>query len=193
MCAKSRNKNYFLLRIERRIFMGRTPKPTQLKRITDNPGRRPLNTNEPTPEEGVPDMPPGLSPAAQEEWHRIIPILQQMRVLTIAYSAAVAGYCQAYARWLDAEADIVANGSIIEEPIIRRRRREDDEVVGYKRKKNPAVAIANESMKIMRAFMSDFGLSPASLSKVSRNAEQEKGLDDLLDADDPAEESPQVN
>jgi P27 family predicted phage terminase small subunit len=173
--------------------MGRTSKPTKTKSLTGNPGRRPLNENEPVPEEGVPDMPSGLSPSAQEEWHRIIPILKGMRVLTTAYSAAVAGYCQAYARWFEAEADISEHGSIIEEPIIRRRRGEDDEIAGYKRKKNPAVAIANESMKIMRAFLSDFGLSPASLSKVSRNAEQEQGLDDLLGADDPGEESPKPN
>jgi P27 family predicted phage terminase small subunit len=158
-----------------------------------NPGRRPLNENEPAAEEGVPDMPQGLSDAAQDEWRRIIPILKRMRVLTIAYSAAVAGYCQAYARWLEAEADIAVHGAIIEEPIIRRRRGEDDEIAGYKRKKNPAVAVANESMKIMRAFLSDFGLSPASLSKVSKNAEQEKGLDDLLNEDDPTEESPLPN
>lgn len=158
-----------------------------------NPGHRPLNENEPTAAAGVPDMPQGLSAAAQEEWHRIIPILRDMRVLTIAYSAAVAGYCQAYARWFEAEADIVEHGSIIEEPIIRRRRGEDDEIAGYKRKKNPAVAIANEAMKIMRAFLSDFGLSPASLSKVSRNEEQEQELDDILSEDDPAEQSSKPN
>ena len=173
--------------------MGRTSKPTKMKAVMGNPGHRPLNENEPTAPEGIPDMPPGLSPEAQKEWHRIIPILKEMRVLTIAYSAAVAGYCQTYARWFDAEADIEEHGSIIEEPIIRRRRGEDDEIAGYKRKKNPAVAIANESMKIMRAFLSDFGLSPASLQKVSRNAEQEKGLDDILDAPDPGEQSPKPN
>jgi P27 family predicted phage terminase small subunit len=158
-----------------------------------NPGHRPLNANEPSAQEGVPDMPQGLSPAAQQEWHRIIPILQDMRVLTIAYSAALAGYCQAYARWLEAESDIAEHGAIIEEPIIRRHRNEEDEIAGYKRKKNPAVAIANESLKIMRAFLSDFGLSPASLSKVSENAEQEQGLEDILGADDPGEESPKPN
>lgn len=173
--------------------MGRTRKPTQQKALMGNPGRRPLNENEPTADKGIPDMPQGLSAAAEQEWHRIIPILQRMDVLTVAYSAAVAGYCQAYARWLDAEADIVDNGSIIEEPIIRRRRGEDDEIAGHKRKKNPAVAIANESMKIMRAFLSDFGLSPASLSKVTKNVEEEKGLDDILDEDDPGEESPRLN
>ncbi|HEY2361188.1 MAG TPA: phage terminase small subunit P27 family [Candidatus Angelobacter sp.] len=164
-----------------------------MKALTGNPGHRPLNEDEPAPPEGVPDMPAGLSAAAQEEWHRIIPILQGMRVLTIAYSAAVAGYCQAYARWFEAEADIVAHGSIIEEPIIRRRRGEDDEIAGHKRKKNPAVAISNESMKIMRVFLSDLGLSPASLQKVSRNEEQEQELDDILGEDDSAEQSPNPN
>jgi P27 family predicted phage terminase small subunit len=164
-----------------------------MKALTGNPGHRPLNDNEPVPEEGVPDMPQGLSPAAEQEWHRIVPILKKMRVLTVAYGAALAGYCQTYARWLEAEADIAENGSIIEEPIIRRRRGEDDEVVGCKRKKNPAVAIANESLKMLRSFLSDFGLSPASLSKVTENAEQEQELDDILGAQDPADESSRPN
>lgn len=173
--------------------MGRNRKPTSMKALTNNPGRRPLNENEPVPEEGVPDMPPGLSPAAKEEWHRIIPILHKMGVLSTGYGAALAGYCQAYARWFEAEADIQENGPIIEEPIIRRRRNEDDEVVGCKRKKNPAVAIAHESLKIMRACLSDFGLSPASLSKVCRNAEEEQELDDILGSDGPTDESSKPN
>jgi P27 family predicted phage terminase small subunit len=173
--------------------VGRTPKPTKMKALMGNPGRRPLNGNEPTADEGVPDMPQGLSPAAEQEWHRIVPILKKMRVLTVAYGAALAGYCQAYARWLEAEGDIAEHGSIIEEPIIRRHRNEEDEIAGYKRKKNPAVAIANESLKMLRSFLSDFGLSPASLSKVTENAEEEQELDDILGAGDPGEESPKPN
>ena len=41
---------------------GRRPKPTRLKVLTGNPGKRPLNENEPRPEAHVPDCPPELGP-----------------------------------------------------------------------------------------------------------------------------------
>ena len=47
---------------------GRKPKPTRLKVITGNSGKRPLNVDEPGPEPAVPDCPPELGPAAQREW-----------------------------------------------------------------------------------------------------------------------------
>ena len=61
---------------------GRKPKPTRLKVITGNPGKRPLNLDEPMPEPIVPDFPPELSPAAQIEWHRLAGELGKLRVLT---------------------------------------------------------------------------------------------------------------
>ena len=44
---------------------GRRPKPTRIKALTGNPGKRPLNAHEPRPEPALPDCPPELSPAAQ--------------------------------------------------------------------------------------------------------------------------------
>jgi len=35
---------------------GRRPKPTRLKMLTGNPGKRPLNGNEPRPAAAVPDV-----------------------------------------------------------------------------------------------------------------------------------------
>jgi hypothetical protein len=46
---------------------GRRPKPTRVKALTGNPGKRPLNTHEPRPEPAAPDCPPELSPAARQE------------------------------------------------------------------------------------------------------------------------------
>jgi hypothetical protein len=37
---------------------GRRPKPTRLKVLTGNPGKRPLNMDEPQPEPAIPDCPP---------------------------------------------------------------------------------------------------------------------------------------
>ena len=73
----------------------RKPKPTRLKVMTGNPGKRPLNEGEPMPAPSIPDCPPELGPAAQREWDRLVGELGKLRVLTNLDRAALAAYCGA--------------------------------------------------------------------------------------------------
>ena len=50
---------------------GRKPKPTALKKLEGNPGKRKLNTKEPVPVKGMTDCPKWLLPEAKEEWNRL--------------------------------------------------------------------------------------------------------------------------
>ena len=50
---------------------GRKPKPTALKKLEGNPGKRKLNTKEPMPGKGMPDCPKWLFPEAKKEWERV--------------------------------------------------------------------------------------------------------------------------
>ena len=50
---------------------GRKPKPTAMKELEGNPGKRKLNKKEPVPGKGMPDCPKWLLPDAQEEWKRL--------------------------------------------------------------------------------------------------------------------------
>ena len=50
---------------------GRRPKPTHLKVISGNPGKRPLNLHEPKPAPAMPTCPAHLNPSAKEEWKRL--------------------------------------------------------------------------------------------------------------------------
>jgi hypothetical protein len=45
---------------------GRRPKPTRLKLITGNPGKRPLNRNEPNPKRIIPACPDFLQGEARK-------------------------------------------------------------------------------------------------------------------------------
>ena len=81
---------------------GRKPKPTALKALEGNPGKRKLNKKEPMPGKGMPDCPKWLLPDAQEEWKRLCEKLNQMGVLTEVDRSAFAAYCQSYARWKEA-------------------------------------------------------------------------------------------
>ena len=50
---------------------GRKPKPTALKKLEGNPGKRKLNTKKPVPGKGMPNCPKWLLPEAKKEWERL--------------------------------------------------------------------------------------------------------------------------
>ena len=82
---------------------GRKPKPTALKIAEGNPGKRRINGNEPKPPGSLPDCPPHLSAVAREEWNRIAASLNRIGLLTQVDRTTMAGYCQCYGRWVEAE------------------------------------------------------------------------------------------
>lgn len=71
---------------------GRRPKPTRLKVLTGNPGKRPLNQTEPRPEITVPDCPIELGEVARREWNRLVGELAALKLLTNFDRAALAAY-----------------------------------------------------------------------------------------------------
>ena len=61
---------------------GRKPKPTALKKLEGNPGKRKLNKKEPIPGKEMPDCPQWLLPDAKDEWVRLCEKLNQIGELT---------------------------------------------------------------------------------------------------------------
>jgi P27 family predicted phage terminase small subunit len=148
---------------------GRKPEPTKLKIIKGNPGKRKLNRDEPQVS-GVPECPKGLNKAARAEWDRVVPELARIGVLGRIDSSGIAAYCQAYSRWLQAEKEIDTHG------ITFQTHYTDNEgnVLPGDIKKNPAVTVANDAMKLMRAFASEYGLTPASRGRIHAKPEDEE-------------------
>ena len=95
---------------------GRKPTPTAIKELEGNPGKRKLNDKEPRPEKKAPSCPKWLEPEAKKEWRRLAKKMELMGVLTEVDMAAFAGYCQAYARWKEAEEFITQHGTIVKTP-----------------------------------------------------------------------------
>jgi P27 family predicted phage terminase small subunit len=147
---------------------GRKPKPTALKVLEGNPGKRPLNEKEPQPKRQAPRCPSWLEPEAKKEWKRMAKTLETIGVLTQVDKAAFAGYCQAYARWKEAEEFLTKHGTIFKTPS------------GYIQQV-PQVAIARNYLQIMKDFCSEFGLTPAARTRIK--VEQEAvSSDDPMDA-----------
>ena len=133
---------------------GRPPKPTVLKELEGNPGKRPLNKQEPKPKKQAPRCPSWLMPDAKKEWKRLSQELEAMGLLTQIDMAAFAGYCQAYARWKEAEEFISKHGSILK-------------TSSGSIQQIPQVSIAPQNLKQMRNFCSELGLSPSARSRLS--------------------------
>ena len=133
---------------------GRPPKPTALKVLEGNPGKRPLNQNEPKPEKKAPKCPSWLETDAKKEWRRLAKELEAMGLLTRIDMAVFAGYCQAYARWKEAEEFISKHGSILKT------------ASGYIQQ-IPQVSIAQQNLKQMRNFCSELGLTPSARSRLN--------------------------
>jgi P27 family predicted phage terminase small subunit len=139
-----------------------------LKVLTGNPGRRPLNVNEPKPEPVIPDCPPELGPVAQKEWQRLVGELGALRILTNLDRAALAAYCGAYALWAEATENIQKYGTMVKSPS------------GYPIQ-SPYVAIANRQAEIMMRIASEFGFTPASRGRISVAQSPERTLFDFAE------------
>ena len=148
---------------------GRKPKPTAIKVLEENPGKRELNLLEPIPPKGDLTCPDWLEDEAKAEWERLAPSLEAMGVLTTADLMAFAGYCQAYARWREAEEFISRHGSIFQTPS------------GYVQQV-PQVSIAQQNLRIMQSFCSEFGLTPATRSRIiAANGGNDAASDDPME------------
>jgi P27 family predicted phage terminase small subunit len=149
---------------------GPPKKPTALKILNGNAGKRKLNAEEPKPEVEIPECPDFLHPIAKEEWARITPALFRLGLISGLDVAALAAYCQLYARWRQAEEFIADEGSVFSVECV-------SEKGGVYYMTRPEVAISHRYYQLMAKYLGQFGLSPASRSSIVVTAKQD---DDLL-------------
>jgi len=137
---------------------GPTPKPTALKVLEGNPGKRPLPKNEPQPGDVTRIKPPSyLPPLAKKEWKVILPQLQALGLISDLDIYGLAAYCNAYATWVDALGEIKKHGSLVMSPN------------GYPMP-SPWIKISRDALAEMMQWLKEFGMTPAARSRVSVEA-----------------------
>jgi len=131
---------------------GRRPVPPQLRLLRGNPGKRPLPRRDIEPTAGA-SCPENLSREAKREWKRIAPELLRLGLLTELDRAALACFCESWAefRW--------ATGIILREGKLQR-------CTNGMRVAHPALVIRRQAAKQILQFGCEFGLTPASQSRV---------------------------
>lgn len=139
----------------------RRSKPTALKLVQGNPGKRPLNDAEPMPN-ALEDLKPptGLDRYGKEAWKRNAPALQRLGLLTEADIDALMAYCMAYSRWRHAN-------------IALRKVKPDED--GYRQ-----IAVTVEKAEqVMRLLAGEFGMTPSSRSRLHVASGENEDVDPM--------------
>src|SRR5438270_12761736 len=163
---------------------GPAPKPTAIKRLEGNAGKRKLNEAEPTPTLGAPESPDHLEDVARKEWDRLTSILVAMKVLTEADYIALANLCQAYSTLVNAQKQMNKTGILYKSKS------------GYIQQ-SPLLGIIHTQTTIVNTLLREFGLTPSSTTRVAFVDTTPKrpnpfAMLDMPDEDWP-EEDPQLN
>ena len=98
---------------------------------------------------------------ACKAWHRLVKELGKAGIIQRLDADALTLYCTAWARWVDAEARLREFG-----PVMMDRERKRPVLSPYWR-------IANTAMEQMKSLLGEFGLSPASRSRIPRKRQEE--------------------
>jgi P27 family predicted phage terminase small subunit len=94
-----------------------------------------------------------LDDEAKREWRRIGRALLLCGLLSRIDRAALAGYCVAWSRWVEAEQKLKVQGLMVKTPN------------GFEQP-SPWLNISNKALEQLRGFAAEFGMTPATRSRV---------------------------
>ncbi len=140
---------------------GPPKKPTALKLLQGNPGKKPLPKCEPVLPPVSPDPPDSLSAQGRKHWDDIVGILAESGIMTALDVHALAAYCEAYARWLHANEQLCLFGCVTK----------DEKGIPHH---SPYLRVANDSFIQMKSLLQEFGLSPASRARIQVSKKEEE-------------------
>jgi len=144
---------------------GRKPKPTHLKIVTGNPGKRPLNKQEPTFASDLPVAPSYLSDRAKEIFNVLRDRLANMGYATASHTEKLALLAGVLARVEECSAIIEKQGMT----------HDVTNSLGFSNEKiRPEVAILVVAERRAQSLLSDFGLDPINSTKVVVPSKQKK-------------------
>lgn len=148
---------------------GRKPKPSYLRAIDGNAGRRPINADEPKPSGNLLEPPADLSAIAQRVWREAIAAAPEGMLSSLDRSA-FQGWCVQFATFQEADAKVQSLGLLVKAP-----------GEGGQPYQNPYLSVRNKAATLMRQFASDLGFNPTARTrvKITKPAKGSNPFDDL--------------
>ena len=146
---------------------GRKRLPTNLHVIKGTYREDRANPNEPEPEINIPEPPEHLSGEALIEWNRMSVELERLGLLTEIDRTELAMYCQCWSR-------VVKYEKIIAEKCEAGEFGELFKTTKGNIMISPAMSVLNRSMDQCHKFLTEFGMTPASRTRVSAKKAKKK-------------------
>ena len=162
---------------------GRKRIPTKIKALKGT--LQPCRTvNEPEPAVFIPQAPGHLDKIALEEWERITVELHRLGLISEISRAALAAYCMTYSRWVQAEKILQKS-----ELTVKTKAGVEFKMTGLIVKtmsgniiQNPLVGVANRALEIMHKYLTEFGMTPSSKSRVNVTEKKKENPFEVLNS-----------
>lgn len=141
---------------------GRKPKPTKIKKLQGNPGKRTLNKHEPEfRDDGLPEPPKHLNKSAKDAWRDLAPVLHEAGLLSGGDALALETLCQTYAEWKKSIKALNKEGAIIVSP------------KGYPIQ-NPQFWVVNKLFDRLNAMFTKFGMTPSDRARLNLGSDDDE-------------------
>jgi P27 family predicted phage terminase small subunit len=124
---------------------GPPPKPSAIRALEGDRGKQKKNHAEPKPKRGCASPPKSLTGLALEEWNRLVPVLDEIGLLTHADRTVMVTYCRLWSRLEECAAAIRDAGE--EMPI-------------------KAIKLESELASTMLRYLGQLGLTPAARTRM---------------------------
>jgi P27 family predicted phage terminase small subunit len=163
------------------VVRGRKPKPAKRQISEGDPrqrGKHKLDAKlaaEPAATKGLPYCPRHLKGGARTAWRFWAQELEAMDLDRRPDAMMLEGACVNYARAVQADRILDSDGLIVEDMAITK----EGNAVVTRRRKHPAESVSARAWLLVRAFCSEFGLSPVSRTRLAIGKDGPKG-DDLM-------------
>jgi P27 family predicted phage terminase small subunit len=150
---------------------GRKPLPSNVHELHGNPSKKAINKSEPKPLAVAPKPPDWLPKEARAKWDELAPELERIGVLTCVDGMAFTMLVLAWANAASAARVLKNNGSLFTKD------------KGKQSRKHPANQVLRDNALLIKAFASEFGLTPSARSRlVLPEVGDEDDLDNYLNS-----------
>ena len=152
-------------------------KPTALKLLEGNRGRRPLPEDEPKPKPVIPRCPSYVDAQSRKSWKTLAPKLFRLGLLTEVDAELLADLCQIRSRLISIYRFIKkANKSLVQVKVtVAGSGQEHKEI-----QQSPYVVMERQYQELFRKLSSEFGLSPRGRVGLSVGRNEPDEGEDLL-------------
>ena len=146
---------------------GRKPLPAHIRLLEGNPGHREINQDEPRPKPIIPEPLELLDQRAKRLYEIIGSQLLHLKVVTEIDGAGLSILSQLISDLIRYERQIRREGTVTRICALTK----EGKKVQIGMKANPKIIMRRETIKLIRSFLSEFGMTPSSRTRLKVSPE----------------------